>query len=244
MNAALRYRKGTHIDQGKLREFLLSEDRRTQLFAIDALDKMVFEFGDLPPCISPAELVDIAVDSGLESNFPGEGIALEKIQEKTWSVIRRHIQATDDVSPLLRQAKKRIGEDVEVHGGDFPLKLCAYCVQFRKYSKELSDALAIGLKSPSVSEQNKQGILEIAETMFERGMDMRGIKRALKKAADGKLVGCQSAKARSIYTKASIGKFNRPPGWFSRQRTKFRMFKMSRRNTRPAPSAKNLAGKR
>lgn len=244
MNAALRYREKAHIDQGKLREFLLSEDRRTQLFAIDALDKMVFEFGGLPPCITPAELVDIAIDSGLEPGSPAGSIALKEIQKKAWSVIKRYIQATDDVSPLLKQAKKRIKEDAEVHGGCFPLKICAYCVQFRKYSKELADALAMGLISPSVSEHNKQGILEIAETMFERGMDMRGIRRALKKGADGKIVGCHSAKARSIYTKASIGKFNTPPGWFSRQRAKFRMFRMSRRNTRPAPPAKNLAGKR
>ncbi len=242
MNAELRYRERAHINQDKLREFLFSEDRRTQLFAIDALDKMVFEFGGLPPCISPAELVDIAVDSGLESNSQVGGISLGKIQEKTWSVIKRHIQATDDVSPLLKQVKKRMGEDVEVHGGGFPLKICAYCVQFRKYSKELSDALAIGLKSPSVSAHNKQGILDIAETMFIRGMDMWGIKRVLKKAADGKLVGCPMAKSRAVYTKASIGNFNRPPGWFSRQMAKFRMRKMSRRNTRPAPPAKNLPG--
>ncbi|MFP3949730.1 MAG: hypothetical protein ACLFUZ_01410 [Candidatus Micrarchaeia archaeon] len=243
MNAALRYREKAHIDQGKLREFLLSEDRHTQLFAIGAVNMITFEFGGLPPCITSEELVDLAVDSGLESNSPKDGIALEKIQKKTWEVLKRHIWETGDVSPMFRQVKKRMAGDVEIHGGGFLLKMCEYCVRIKKVPKELSDALAIGLKSPSVSEQNKQKILEIAETMFEKGMDMRGIKRALKKAADGKIVGCHSAKARSIYTKATISNFNKPPDWFSRQRAKFRMFRMSRRNTRPAPPAKNLPGK-
>jgi len=238
MNAERRYEEGTHIDERKLREFIFSKDKKVQHYAISSLTGMVIQFRGLPPCIRVEELVDLALDSGLGDGPRGEEVTPIMIQKKTWTVLQRYIAKIEDISPLLRQVKKRMKKDVEIHGGGFLLEICGRCIEVGKISNDIFAVLAIGLKSPSVAEHNKSRTLELIEEMIEKEMDIHKLKRVLKQAADGKLECCPRKTARGIYIEAASANFNKPPNWFIRKRNAFRMWRYSEKKTVPPPPMK------
>ena len=230
------YQENTHIDEQKLREMIFSQNRQTKYFAISSLTGMITRFHYLPSGIIE-ELVNIALDANLGVGTSGQAVTPLKIQMKTWSVLQNYIENTNDLSPLFKQVKKRMEADVEIHGGGFLLEICAQCIGVGKVSNDLLAVLAIGLKSPSVQEHNKHRTLELIEELIGKGVDVRKLKRTLKKAADGK-IDCPQSKARGVYIEAASANFNKPPSWFMQKRDAFRMWKYSKKKIIPPPQMK------
>ncbi len=220
----------------EFREFLESTELESKQLEITALGGLVTQLGGLPPFISTEELVELMIDTSLIVPKKGD-FKPWLLESQMLELMQIYLSEVDDLDPLFACFKTRMKEDVEIHGGDMVLRICELYASERKtiVAKDIFAILNIALISQEVSEPNKLLALDIIGNLADQGVDVRRVKRILKKTADGERCGV-TKRAQEVYMEAYSGGFNKPPNWFDRKWDQFRMWKHSKRRiVPPAP---------
>jgi len=209
------------------------ENRKNALLMLKCL--IAKSENKLPPFISTAEFVELLVDSASVAARM-DNAASFNLRNQIVQTLTYYLAYVPDSSSLISSFREKMNQDIDVERKETLLRLSEWYMNERRghASKEIFSILNIALNSPEFGTEAKLLALEMVDQLIEQDVDVRKMKKSLKKHADGGGASEVTRKAQRSYIEAYRRGFNKPPNWFAKKCEQFKRWRRGKRNTIPA----------